>query len=181
MANRLFFALKEKGVRQETLAEHLDVTAATVSRWCSNRAQPPADYLYHISRFLKVEVYDLLYCNTKPLVLAPNKEIKLLTLGCNDAFLVSIIGKTKLQNIDSAILRFTTKGNQGTISTPLLAISSVYQNPSIPVIEVKKIIQNCRTTVLTLEHCKEEITVVFACPNFATKPTDRVSSERTVI
>jgi transcriptional regulator with XRE-family HTH domain len=181
MINRLFFSLKEMEISQEKLAGHLDVTPATVSRWCSNQAQPSADDLYRIARFLKVGVYDLQYCNTKTFVLAPDKEIKLSSLGSNDAFLVSVIGKTKLQNIDTAILRFTTKRNQDTFSTPLLVQISLYQNPNIPVIEVRKIIQNCKTTVLTLENCKEEVTVVFACPNFATVPTDKVSLEKTVI
>ncbi|CAN5278613.1 hypothetical protein BH09BAC5_BH09BAC5_11090 [soil metagenome] len=181
MANRLFFTLKEKGIRQSELAEYLDVPPATVSRWCNNQSQPPTDILYSISTFLKVGPFDLMYCNTRPLILSPGKEIKLSILGCNDVFLSSVFGKTKLCNIDSAILRFTTKRSQSTFSTPLLIQSSLNQNPETPVIQVNKIIQNCKSTVLTLENCKEELTIAFVCPNFASLPTDRVSADKTII
>lgn len=181
MANRLFFTLKEKGIRQEALADALGVAPATVSRWCSNLAQPSPALLYQISAFFKIGVHDLLYCQARAIKLSPDTVINLSTLGCNDAYLAMVFGKSKLTNIDSAILRFTTKIDKTTISTPLLVLSSIYQNPDIPVIEVNRLINNCKSTKLTLENCKEEITISFACPNFASTPTDEIAAEKIII
>lgn len=181
MANRLFFTLKEKGIQQEKLAEYLNVAPATVSRWCNNQAQPTPSLLYQISSFLETDIHDLLYCQAKSIKLSYDKTINLSTLGCNDSYISMVFGKTKLQNIESAILRFTTKINQKTLSKPLLLHSSVYQNPDIPVIGINRIINNCKSTVLNLENCKEEITISFLCPNFASIPTNKIPSGKIII
>lgn len=58
--NRIKVVLTENNVTSRQLARHLGKTETTISRWCTNDAQPPIDVLYEIAKFLQVEVYDLL-------------------------------------------------------------------------------------------------------------------------
>ncbi len=58
--NRLKVLLAEKKRTNKWLAEKLGVDPATVSKWCTNSAQPNLENLIEISRSLDVEVKDLL-------------------------------------------------------------------------------------------------------------------------
>ena len=53
--NRLKVVLAEKNRTGKWLAEQLGKNEATVSRWCSNTAQPSLEMLVKIGEILKVE------------------------------------------------------------------------------------------------------------------------------
>jgi putative transcriptional regulator len=61
--NRIKIVLIEKDRSNLWLAEKMNVTAAAVSRWCTNDAQPNIETLFKIAKVLGVEVVELL--NTK--------------------------------------------------------------------------------------------------------------------
>ena len=63
--NRLKVVLAERQRTNKWLAEKLDKDTATVSKWCTNRAQPGLETLYQIASYLDVDVKALL---------VPNKE-----------------------------------------------------------------------------------------------------------
>ena len=63
--NRLKVLLAEKKRTNKWLAEQLGKDPATVSKWCTNSAQPGLETLYQIASCLEVDVKDLL---------VPNKE-----------------------------------------------------------------------------------------------------------
>ena len=63
--NRLKVVLAEKKRSNKWLAEQLGKDPATVSKWCTNSAQPGLETLYQIASCLEVDVKDLL---------VPNKE-----------------------------------------------------------------------------------------------------------
>jgi len=58
--NRLKVVLAEKNLKGKWLAEQLGKNEATVSRWCSNTAQPSLEMLVKIAELLNVETKDLL-------------------------------------------------------------------------------------------------------------------------
>jgi transcriptional regulator with XRE-family HTH domain len=58
--NRIKAMLAEKNKNSKELAAHLKKTEATVSRWCTNDVQPSIETLYAISKFLKVDIRELL-------------------------------------------------------------------------------------------------------------------------
>jgi len=58
--NRIKAFLALKGKRGKELAEHLDVSVQTVSKWCTNYSQPSIAELYAVAEFLGVEVCELL-------------------------------------------------------------------------------------------------------------------------
>jgi transcriptional regulator with XRE-family HTH domain len=58
--NRIKAALAEKGMSSKELAATMDVAEQTVSRWCTNKRQPPIETLYEISKVLKVDIRELL-------------------------------------------------------------------------------------------------------------------------
>ena len=58
--NRIKVVLAEKSKSNKWLAEQLGKDPATVSKWCTNSAQPGAGTLIDIARVLDVEVGDLL-------------------------------------------------------------------------------------------------------------------------
>lgn len=58
--NRIKAVLAEKGKSNKELAEAMGLVEQTVSRWCTNRRQPPIEKLYEISKILKVDIRDLL-------------------------------------------------------------------------------------------------------------------------
>lgn len=58
--NRIKVVLTEKNITSRELAKHLGKTVSTVSRWCTNDIQPSINTLYDISKFLKVDIRDLL-------------------------------------------------------------------------------------------------------------------------
>ena len=58
--NRIKVVLVDKKRTNKWLAEQLDKDPATVSKWCTNSAQPSLEMLIKIAKLLEVEVYELL-------------------------------------------------------------------------------------------------------------------------
>lgn len=58
--NRLKVVLAEKKRTNKWLAEQLEKDPATVSKWCTNAAQPGLETLFNIAECLEVRVSDLL-------------------------------------------------------------------------------------------------------------------------
>lgn len=58
--NRIKLALVEQGKTGRWLAEELGKSACTVSKWCSNTAQPDLKTLSLIAQCLNVRVSDLI-------------------------------------------------------------------------------------------------------------------------
>lgn len=58
--NRLKVVLVEKKRTSKWLAEQLGKAPATISKWCTNRAQPGLETLVEIAEVLDVEVGELL-------------------------------------------------------------------------------------------------------------------------
>ena len=58
--NRIKVVLAEKHRTNKWLAEQLDKGEATISKWCTNRAQPSLETLVEIANVLQVDVKDLL-------------------------------------------------------------------------------------------------------------------------
>jgi len=63
--NRIKVVLVEKEKTSKDLAAHLEKTEATVSRWCTNEVQPSIETLYAISKYLKVDIRELLVSTAK--------------------------------------------------------------------------------------------------------------------
>lgn len=59
--NRLKIVLAEKKRTNNWLAEQLHKDRATISKWCTNNAQPSLETLLEIARVLEVDVKDLLH------------------------------------------------------------------------------------------------------------------------
>ena len=57
--NRLKVVLAEKKRTNKWLAEQLGKDPATVSKWCTNSAQPNLENLMEIAKVLEVDVKDL--------------------------------------------------------------------------------------------------------------------------
>ena len=57
--NRLKVVLAEKRRTNKWLAEQLDKDPATVSKWCTNSAQPGVETLVRIAKLLEVEIGEL--------------------------------------------------------------------------------------------------------------------------
>ncbi len=58
--NRLKVVLAESNRSNKWLAEQLNRNETTVSRWCTNKTQPPVDTLSQIAKLLDVDIRDLL-------------------------------------------------------------------------------------------------------------------------
>ncbi len=58
--NRLKIVLVEQNRKGKWLAEQLGKNEATISRWCSNSAQPSLEMLVKIASVLNVSTKDLL-------------------------------------------------------------------------------------------------------------------------
>lgn len=58
--NRIKVVLVDKRKTNKWLAEQLGVAPTTVSKWCTNAAQPPLETIMYIARLLEVQVDDLL-------------------------------------------------------------------------------------------------------------------------
>lgn len=58
--NRIKVVLVENNRTSKELANHLGKTVATVSRWCTNEYQPSIETLYEVSKYLKVDIRELL-------------------------------------------------------------------------------------------------------------------------
>ena len=62
--NRLKILLAERDIINRWLAERLNVTEITVSRWVSNKRQPPLGQLYTIAQVLGISLRDLIFDQT---------------------------------------------------------------------------------------------------------------------
>ena len=58
--NRIRVILSEKEVTNKTLAEKLDVSEMTVSRWVTNKIQPSMSQFIEISKTLNVDIKELI-------------------------------------------------------------------------------------------------------------------------
>ena len=58
--NRLKVILAEKKRTIKWLAEQLGCNPATISKWCTNSAQPPLETLIQMSKVLEVRVEELI-------------------------------------------------------------------------------------------------------------------------
>ena len=58
--NRIKLVLVLKNKTGKWLAEQMQVSESTVSRWCSNAAQPNLSTLHEVAKLLNVEMRDLL-------------------------------------------------------------------------------------------------------------------------
>ena len=61
--NRLKVALVERQRTSKWLAEQMEKSETTVSRWASNKSQPSVEQLFEIARLLDMDVKDLLNSN----------------------------------------------------------------------------------------------------------------------
>lgn len=64
--NRIKVVLADKRKTNKWLAEQLDVAQSTVSKWCTNDAQPSLETLMQIAKLLKVKPDDLLRFDELP-------------------------------------------------------------------------------------------------------------------
>ena len=58
--NRIKVVLVDKRKTNKWLSEQLNVAPTTVSKWCTNAAQPPLETLMQIAKLLDVKFDDLL-------------------------------------------------------------------------------------------------------------------------
>jgi transcriptional regulator with XRE-family HTH domain len=65
MINRIKVVLAEQGKTNRWLAEAIGKNEATISRWCSNKAQPSIDVFRQIAEALDVDVRELLNTTKK--------------------------------------------------------------------------------------------------------------------
>lgn len=66
--NRIKTALVDNGKTNKWLAEQLGKDPATVSKWCTNAAQPSLETLMQIAKLLDVQVDDLLRFEELPAI-----------------------------------------------------------------------------------------------------------------
>ena len=59
--NRLKVVLAEKKKTNKWLAEQLGKDPATISKWCTNKAQPGLETLVDIANVLEIDVKELLW------------------------------------------------------------------------------------------------------------------------
>ena len=58
--NRINVMLAEKGRTNKWLAVQVGKDPATISKWCTNAAQPSLEMLLQVAKVLEVEVKDLI-------------------------------------------------------------------------------------------------------------------------
>jgi len=58
--NRIKVVLAEKGKSNKWLAEQLGKGQATISKWCTNTAQPSLENLIEIAKCLDVDINELI-------------------------------------------------------------------------------------------------------------------------
>ena len=58
--NRIKVVLVDKRKTNKWLSEQLNVSPTTVSKWCTNAAQPPLETLMQIVKLLEVQIEELL-------------------------------------------------------------------------------------------------------------------------
>lgn len=62
--NRIKVVLKEKGIKQKWLAEHLGKSYNMVNSYIQNRKQPRLEVLFEIAEILQVDAKELLKSKT---------------------------------------------------------------------------------------------------------------------
>ena len=72
--NRIRVILSEKEVTNKTLAEKLDVSEMTVSRWVTNKIQPSMSQFIEISKLLNVDIKELMEID--PMEISGNVEFE---------------------------------------------------------------------------------------------------------
>ena len=63
--NRLKAVLAERQITNKELSERMNLSTTTVSRWCTNKAQPSLETLVEIAKILRVDVKELLISTRK--------------------------------------------------------------------------------------------------------------------
>ena len=63
--NRIKIVLVEQNKTAKWLSEQIGKNVCSVSRWCTNSAQPDLDTLVRIAEILNVDVRELLYVEKK--------------------------------------------------------------------------------------------------------------------
>lgn len=58
--NRIKAVLAEKQLTSKWLAERLEKSENTVSKWCSNKVQPSLENLVEIARIIDIDIKELL-------------------------------------------------------------------------------------------------------------------------
>ncbi len=58
--NRIKVMLAEKGRTNKWLAEQVGKDPATISKWCTNAAQPSLEMLLQVAKVLEVQIKDLI-------------------------------------------------------------------------------------------------------------------------
>lgn len=58
--NRIKICLVEKDILQKTLADHMDVSEQTVSKWCNHITQPTLQELFDIADYLELDISEVL-------------------------------------------------------------------------------------------------------------------------
>ena len=59
--NKIKVILAEQGRTNKWLAEQIGRDSATISKWCTNNAQPPLEAFVAISKSLNVKMEDLIW------------------------------------------------------------------------------------------------------------------------
>lgn len=72
--NRIKVVLTEQKRTGKWLAEQLGKDPATVSKWCTNNAQPGLETLTEIARILEVDIKELLRSTKEKVVYIPVVE-----------------------------------------------------------------------------------------------------------
>lgn len=63
--NRIKAVLAEKGMTNNWLADKLNKSVTTTSRWCSNKTQPSVENMIEVAKLLGVDIKDLLNTTIK--------------------------------------------------------------------------------------------------------------------
>lgn len=72
--NRIRVILADRQITNRALAELLDVSEMTVSRWVTNRFQPSMSQFVDISKLLNVDIKELIEVN--PLEISGDSELE---------------------------------------------------------------------------------------------------------
>ncbi len=64
--NRLKVILAEKNKPNKWLSEQLNVSQPTVSKWCTNKAQPDVETMMQIAKTLEVDLNELVRFEALP-------------------------------------------------------------------------------------------------------------------
>ena len=73
--NRIKVMLVDKGRTNRWLAMQLGKDPATVSKWCTNAAQPTLETMMQIAKLLNVEMNDLVRFEALPDIPSPEEDV----------------------------------------------------------------------------------------------------------